>query len=820
MSNAFRISIVAFLWCERNILLPVTDCFLLGIITGKLYPLLAEPAAVSALLLIAALAFLLRTKQAAIFLSLPLFLLTGYVHVLHQLDLPKTAGQLAALIHEQTQVTLVGTLVGMAETGTAQTEQGEELISRFALDVEEVRLGRQWQSVRGRVRLSIPGRADDLLPGATLMVLASIGPPHRFNTPGSFDYPGYLAADGIYLGGWISDRRDVLTVIDQTKSGWHRLRSLPEQVRQRASLFLRQHLDPAVFGVYQALLIGSQTAVPPELQEQFQATGTTHILSIYGLHISLLSLLIIALLRWLLGRSRWLLLHSHVPALTLLGTLPLLFAYALIAGLNTPVLRSLIMAAILLAAVLLRRQHNLLHLLAAAALLVLAISPLAMFTVSFQLSFSAVAALIFFLPKILLPGTEKKRSPFFRWLIPPLLASIAATVGTLPLVLLHFHRFSLVGPLLNLLVEPLLCFWALPLGLLAIPCIFVYPPLAVVLLQIGSIGIAAGQWCVAQGAALPWASVWTISPNAAEIFVYFLLLLLWSLQFRKTALLGAALLVLHFTWGLWLPEKTGYSHVTILDIGQGSSVFLHLPDGTRILADGGSTANNIGKQVIGPYLWSQRVWRLDQAVISHPHRDHFSGMDFILQHFHPKVLWINGDAHREGNYQQILDQAKAQGISVMIPENGQLLAAAKDFSLTALRGAPPSDDVNDASLVLHYQHGQRAFLLPGDIGKRSEETLFQQGGELRADVLLAAHHGSRTSNSKEFLAAVNPRLIVVSAGDKETDRLHFPASTNLALWQERKIPVMITRESGAVTCVTDGKNINYSAATSRVIDMR
>jgi competence protein ComEC len=803
-------------WCERNILLPVTACFLLGIIAGKLHPLHAEPAAIFALMLIATLAFVLRAKQAAIFLILPLFFLTGHLHVRHQLALPQSTGQLASLIHEQTQVTLVGTLAGMAETGAAKTEQGEELISRFALDVEEVRLGQQWQPVRGRVRLSMPGRADDLLPGATLMVLAAVGPPHCFNTPGAFNYPGYLAADGIYLSGWISDRRDVLTVIDHAKSRWHRLRSLPEQIRQRTGLFLRQHLDSAVFGVYQALLIGSQTAVPPELQEQFQSTGTTHILSISGLHISLLSLMIIALLRWLLGRSRWLLLHSHVPSLALLGTLPLLFAYALIAGLNTPVLRSLIMAAILLTAVLLRRQYSLLHLLAAAALLILAISPLALFTISFQLSFSAVTALILFLPKILPPETEVKKSPLFRWLIPPLLASIAATLGTLPLVLLHFHRFSVVGPILNLIVEPLLCLWALPMGLLAIPCMFVYPPLAVVLLQIGSVGITAGQWCVAQGAALPYVSVWTISPNATEIVVYFLLLLLWSLHFRKTALLGTALLVLHFTWGLWQPEETGRSQVTVLDIGQGSSVFLRLPDGTRILADGGSTVANIGKQVIGPYLWSQRVWRLDQAVISHPHKDHFSGMDFVLRHFRPKVLWINGDKHREGNYQQILDQTKVQGISVMIPENGQRLAASKDFSLTALRGAPPGDDVNDASLVLRYRHGQRAFLLPADIGKRSENLLLQQKAELRAEVILAAHHGSKTSTGEAFLAAVNPSLIVVSAGDNESEQQHFPSPANFALWQERKISVMITRERGAVTCVTDGEVLNCGSAEKQV----
>ncbi|CAK8718212.1 Competence protein ComEC [Candidatus Electronema halotolerans] len=801
----------ALRWCERNLLLPVTACFLLGIIAGKLHPLLAEPATVLALLLIAALALVLRSKQAALFLSLPLFFLTGHLHVRHQLNAPQAVGQLASLIHEQTQVTLVGTLAGMVETGTKQTEQGKELISRFVLETEEVRLGQHWQPVRGRVRLSLPGRADDLRPGATLMLLAKIGPPHRFKTPGAFNYPVYLAAENIYLSGWISERQDVLPINDQSKSGWQRLRWFPERIRQQIGLFLSQQLRPELAGVYEALLIGSRAKVAPELLEQFKATGTMHILAISGLHVGLLALLAATLLRWLLGRSRWLLLHSHLPSLALLGTLPLLFTYALIAGMNTPVLRAVVMAAILLAAALLRRQHNLLHLLAAAALLVLASNPLTLFTASFQLSFSAVAALILFLPQILPPDSEEKKGIIARWLVPLFMASIAATLGTLPLMLFHFHRISLISPLLNLLIEPLLCFWALPWGLAAIPCIFISPPLAIVLLKIGSLGLAAGQWCVGQGAALPWASVWTIRPSSWEILAYFLLLLLWTLHRRKTALLGAALLVLHFTWGLWLPERPGRSQVTILDIGQGSSAFLHLPDGTRILADGGSTAAKIGEQVIGPYLWSQRIWRLDQAVISHPHSDHFSGMDFILCHFRPKQLWINGDAHREGNYQQILDQAAGQGIRVLIPENKQRLAQGKDFALTVLHGAAPGGDVNDASLVLRYQHGQRAFLLPGDIGKRSEQLLIQKNEDLQADMLLAAHHGSSTSNSEAFLAAVRPELIVVSAGTGYRQE-HFPAATNLALWQERHIAVWITREQGAAQCATDGRVLECGRA--------
>ncbi|MCW5206100.1 ComEC/Rec2 family competence protein [Desulfobulbus sp. F5] len=317
------------------------------------------------------------------------------------------------------------------------------------------------------------------------------------------------------MSGWVGGREDMLVLNDQTKTGGlHWLRSLPEQVRQKAGSFIRQHLSPEVAGVYKALLIGSQAAVSPQIQEQFKVTGTTHILSISGLHISLLALLVSALLNKLLRRSRWLLLHTHVPTLALLGTLPLLLLYSLIAGMNTPVLRSLIMAAALLGAVILRRRHDMLHLLAVAAL-----NPLALFTASFQLSFSAVAALILFLPQIM-PPAKTDGSRRVAYLRSAVLASVAATVGTLPLVLLHFHRFSLVGPLMNLLLEPLLCFWALPWGLAAIPCIFVWPQLASVLLKIGSVGIWAGLHGTAITSALPWASIWTINNRCGDTFLW------------------------------------------------------------------------------------------------------------------------------------------------------------------------------------------------------------------------------------------------------------------------------------------------------------
>ena len=337
-------------------------------------------------------------------------------------------------------------------------------------------------------------------------------------------------------------------------------------------------------------------------------------------------------------------------------------------------------------------------------------------------------------------------------------------------------------------------------------------------LKIGSLGISAGQQCTALGAAVPFASLWTITPTTLEIFLYGLLLLVWRFRpqparIGKITALGGLLLALHFTWGLWFPEKPGNSRITYLDVGQGSTSFLHLPDGSRILIDGGGTRNssfNVGERIIGPYLWKQRIWRLDQAIITHPHSDHFNGMDFVLAHFHPKKLYINGDQHSEGNYLQILEQARQQGVDIIVPNTDKDIVRGRDFQLVimGMNGLPIKQNasVNDNCLVLKYTQGRRAFLFPADISRKSENILIKERVKLTADVLLAPHHGSATSNSKQFITAVNPSLIVVSAG--KTGQAHYPAPANLAFWKKQHIQTRITRNQGTITCSTDGNKLD------------
>jgi competence protein ComEC len=811
-------------WCSRNVLIPVTLFFIAGILFSSYQPALFAPEfTIFCFVILSVTTILLYRKQNqyAVFLCLPLFFLLGQTTMTHHIAKPLHKRNIASIIQQSCKATLFGRLTSMVEQGDSK--------NRFELTVHKLLIHskeQQWQDAHGRIRLSFRGNAKGLKPGQLLMVLAQVEPITNFKTPGAFDYNGYMAAKNMHVHGWIQARRDIVQVHNRVENRLWSLQYLPEQIRQRVAVFLQDHLPREIAGIYQALLVGSRARVSPKILERFKATGTMHLLAISGIHMGLLGIMIGTILNWLLRRSEWLLLHTYVPGLALLGTLPVLLGYGFIAGMNTPVLRALIMASILLWAILLRKQHDLLHLIAAAALFILVCNPQALFTVSFQLSFAAVTAMVFFLPRHVHPvfpeTDEQQRSALLnRYLKTGLIISCAATVGTLPFMLYHFQRFSLIGPVMNLLVEPLLCFWALPFGLAAIPCMFFLPDLAVLLLKTGSVGIQASQYCTALGSSLPFASLWTIQPTINEIIAYGLLLVLffWRNKQKKIfvplIVLGSALLFLHFTQTLFWPEKPGISKISFLDVGQGNATFLHLPDGSRILVDGGggrNTSFNSGERIIAPFLWHKRIWRLDKAVITHPHSDHFNGMDFLLPRFRPKILLINGDDRGEGNYFQVLALAKKMNIQVQVPQAGQSIAGNTNYGLTVLGmnglQVAANSPVNDRCLVLRYTHGKQSFFLPADISAKSERKIISRWRDVQSDVLLASHHGSATASSQEFIQAIQPSLIVVSAG--KNGKKYYPDPDNLARWQQQNITTFITRNQGTVTCITDGEALDCS----------
>ena len=724
---------------------------------------------------------------------------------------------------------MVGTIASMPEYNGKT--------SRLLLDCESLLVAghdppSSFRPVRGRLLLTVGERLPPIFrAGSRIMAIASIDRIHRYQTPGAFNFQLQMATKKVACSGWVQsagaleivkDRADIQPLARLLRN----LRFAPEQMRQQMGQFLEQPLEPETAALYKALLIGSLVDIGPETLEAFKISGCFHLLAISGLHFSLLGLFLLVGFTFLLKQSQWLLVHAHVPTLGLLLTAPFLLLYALVAGMNLPAMRALITALLVLVAVLLHRQRSLLPLIAAAALLILTINPLALFTASFQLSFAAVLAINLISPRLPSLQTPNDGPPPWRQLVgrgwrlvqSMILVSLAATAGTLPILLFHFNRISLIGPVMNLIIEPLLCLWALPWGLAAFVLFWAVPDLAALCLQCGALGMECALRLIKALPPFPFLSLWTITPSPLEIAGYlgilWLLLRRPPLPYRFPLATGLALLLTgSFTSGLWLPHNRQEASIHFLDVGQGTSTVVQLPQDKTVLIDGGgyqSERFDTGQELIAPYLWQLRLWRLDDIIITHPHGDHYNGLSFIVEHFHPRRLIINDDMGEEPAYQQLLAGAVKAGVIIQQATAGTVLHRGSRCQLTCLGmpGLPGvrQETTNDRSLVILLENGDHGFLFPGDIGARSEQILIDSGQKIRAHVLLAPHHGSRGSAIAPFIAAVDPALIVVSSGRQRQGVL--PAPEHLRAWAAKKILTLLTREHGTIICTSDGKGLD------------
>lgn len=816
-----------------NLLVSVTVCFLAG---AALAPRLAASWPVWTVLApigLSVVAALVLGPRFRPLTALPFFLLVGLLHTHTALHPPADPHHIANWIGEKSRVTLTGRMLTMAE------DDGEK--TRFELAAESLLIhgsgkADQPRPVRGRVQLTVLAPLGErFTPGTRLVAIATLDRIRNYQTPGAFDYRLQMAARDISVAGWVRSAGEILAAPETKAATARQLRFLPEQVRQHLFAFLSQHFAPDLAGMYQALLTGSLVNVRPALIEAFKANGCFHVLSISGLHFSLLGLFSVGLWTVLLKRSQWLLLHTHVPTLALVLTAPILLFYTCIAGMNIPAVRALITALLVLFAAVLRRQRSFGPLIAAAALIVLACSPLALFTASFQLSFAAVLAINLIYPRLPALNVDPRDGWPRRALAlvqSLLLVSVAATLGTLPFMLLHFNRISLIGPLANLVIEPLLCLWALPCGLLAIPFVGVAPGVAMLLFNLGSGGMRLALWLTELTAALPGASVWTITPNAVEMILFFATLALLlrpgaTHRHRWAALALFVLLAGSFTRSLWPGAGTRETlQATLLDVGQGSSTLIELPDGRTVLVDGGgyeSDRFNVGEAIIAPFLWQKRLWRLDTLVITHPHKDHYNGLPFVFDRFRPGQVIVNGDAGEEPAYKRFLARVRERGTPVQVARAGDILMKGKNLTLTCA-GMPGLLDqgmhwsTNDRSMVLHLRYGQRSLLLPADISALAEGRLVAAGRDLRSDVLVAPHHGSATSAGPALMRAVSPAVVAVSASRARRGTL--PAPQHLQAWQAQGRTVVTTADQGTLVFSTDGLDLRLVPFTGTPMHFR
>ena len=809
-------------------LLPVTLAFAVGIGTARhlAIPAAAISAALAVLATILLWGYFSSRPRLASLLLLPIFFLTGLWHGWPALQPPSANHHIARLIGETRQdVVLAGVVAETPENSNGRT--------RLRMAVTELRRPAEVIPAQGLVQLTVGGNLrQPLLPGDPFLVRTRLAPLRGYRVPGAMDYRTFLHQQDIWLSGWAETPLSIVPLTKDQPMPWHtRLRFLPERLRAHANQLIAQLAPPASVPLYYGLLTGTRHEIPTTVTKQFQATGATHLLAISGMNLGLVTLLFAGVATWLLSRSTWVLLHLPTKKIALLLSLPPLLGYAAITGLQPPAVRALIMVLVFMAAIFLDRQWCSLNNLAIAALFIMLFEPASLLGASFQLSFVAAASIIlayrFRFPLLLAPqGSRLQR--WRAWLVTSLTISVIATLATAPLCLFYFNRVSLLSPITTLVLTPLLCFWTIPLGLAGLACATALPALAAQFFHLGSWGITGALVAVEKLAGLPWASFFLPTPTFVEVVLglaALLALLAW--QRGKTSriafliLLAALIASPLIRHAVRLADPA--SRVTFLDVGQGNAVVVELPHGKTVLVDGGGLETdrfNVGERLIAPFLWGRGIGRLDAVVVSHPHTDHWNGLPFIIEHFRPATLWINGDRQGEADYAALLAKAEGLDIAIKVPQPGETLCATDEAILQNLadlhlvtakpkkpastNAKPGRSDANNQSLVLQLRHGNQACLLPGDIDAAHEKHVLRQG-KLKSAVLLAPHHGSRHSGSPQFITAVKPQTIVVSA--QGGSKASFPHPEKRKMWQEMGIPVLVTGDSGTIGMHVEGETV-------------
>ena len=647
---------------------------------------------------------------------------------------------------EAREIEIIGVIASLPQ----RFERGE----RFEFDVESV-LTRGAQ-VPGRIMLSWyrslegsgessetadsdeGGEARAVRPGERWHFTVRLKRPHGNANPHAFDYEAWLLERNIRATGSIRKRGEVQRLDAFVPRPAYVVERLRDAIRSR---FLTTLPDAPYLGVLIALTVGDQRAIPNTQWQVFNRTGITHLVSISGLHVTMVAALFAALVNGLWRRSERLMLRLPAQKAAVVAAWLAAFAYALLAGFEVPAQRTLYMLSVVALALWSGRNLGVSRTLLLALLVVLVLDPWAVLATGFWLSFGAVALLLF-VGSSRVGEVRGWRATLAQWGA----TQWAVTVGSLPLLLLFFQQFSLVSPLANALAIPYVSFIVTPLALIF--AVLPWPPL-----------LQFDHWLLSLlMRLLEWLAEWPLWQQAAPPLWASLLAVtgvLWLLLPRgfPARWLGLCLLLPALTWPPPRPAP-GEAWVDVLDVGQGLAVLVRTARHTLLYDTGPlySADSNAGQRVVVPYLRATGVEQLDTLVVSHRDKDHAGGVSAVqaylpVDRLLTSMIELGGERCTAGQSWE-WDGVRFSILHPVLP----------DYPIDTKKS-------NNMGCVLRVGTAAGSVLFTADIEADDERALLARSPSLlRSEVLLVPHHGGSRSSTVDFIAAVGARDVVFSAG--------------------------------------------------------
>ena len=730
-----------------------------------------------------------------------LFFILGLVRFAAAYELP--AHDISHMAGERVRV--AGTIV---DAPVIRTDADHVQHIRYTAEVCRIMRGDDGYAAGGKIHIHTRC-AEGEVPthvkiGDEITAEGTVRRPHAYQNPGQLDTVFLLRCDGI-TARLFADDSGIEITSNGNPSYAQSFRRWAARVRTHYIERMTQVMPRADASAIFAMLFGGYDGIRPELLEVFTVTGIVHILSVSGSHISLLAAVI-----------AWLALFFRLPRiLSAAAVIMAIIVYVILAGMVPPAVRSGIMGAVAFLGLVLGRERDARYMLVLTGLLMLMVSPLLFFHISFQLSFLATMGLLFLAPVL---RAYMKFLP--RILAESLSITIGAQLATLPILAWYFNQISLAALLANLLVVPLVDIIII-LGLGGGIAAFFMPFLGKIVFGFDSILLGITFELTRAMAALPFAQVELPSMGiCAGIFYYlFVLAPVFSGEYRrficrfyKIIVIVLSLSILSvFSWNMVRPDEMA---VHFIDVGQGDAALVVTPHGHAMLFDTGGTrdgAFDVGARVDVPYLRHYGIHAVDYIFLSHAHEDHAAGAGGILPRMRVKHVYTADEG--VAAYARSMRLGDGNPLLMKLGRAEEGLSMTVDGVTVDVLYAPAYGSVehttgNEVSNVYRVRYGNASFLFTGDLVKEHEEKMIAQRTDLHATVLKIPHHGSDTSSCEAFVHAVNPLYAVCCVGADNT--FGHPRPAVVQRYEDVGARTLRTDRDGAIVFRTDGEHLSVS----------
>ena len=637
----------------------------------------------------------------------------------------------------------------------------------------------------GTVRATL---REEIMPGARVEVRGRLEP---FDEPRNLGEPSMreIERDNGLIGRLASAR----IITNRAPDSWD-TRAWAARLRARASARIRSVIPEPYATILAGALWGERGTLPDDLHDAFQSTGTVHVLVTAGLHLSIIA----GIAAFGLG---FLGLHRIASCAIALAVV---LGYTWFSGAHLPSERAATMIGIALCARACGTRISSWNAIAVAALAVATIWPVSVTSASFAMSFSCVAAIILFVEPLAsllsaIPMPERLREA--------VAMTCATQLGTWPLTAAMFSSLAPWAILANALVVPMMGA-IIPLGLatLALPAIAPVETLLLIVVE-RSVRLIA---------AIPGASASIATPPLSAVIAYDVLAVAGAIALHhRRRIIGIVTMSAGFA-AIILPALVHLPHgliITHLDVGQADAAVIRTPNDHVILIDTGgelerrgptSNAERAGARIVLAYLRREGIHRIDLMILTHPHGDHVGGAAPTIDAMPVGTVLDSGQAYSGRAYRDAMAAAHSHGVPVVLARRGMRWISGDGVTLDVLAPSMPfladtGDDVNENSIVVMLRADGFRALFMGDAGEASEARLLAAGIDLHADAVKVGHHGSRYASTTGFVAAVHPKIAVISVGRHNT--FGHPAKATIEAWHDNGAAVLRTDQCGAISLV-------------------